>query len=104
MAILTGVRVRRQRTGVKSGAFAKLAGYSRAAMISIENGTRPASPEGTVRIAAALTELGVPTEPGDLDGTVPDDPPTQPKREPKAPPKRQDQTTRGPKRATGVAA
>lgn len=83
MPKLTGVRERRRRTTVKTGVFAEMVGYSRAALISIENGTRPASPEGAQRIADALTELGVPT---DYEELVPTPPPDQPKG-PKGPKK-----------------
>lgn len=66
MPILTGVRERRQRTGVKSGRFAQMVGYTRSALISVENGTRPASIEAAHRIASTLTELGETTTPDDL--------------------------------------
>jgi transcriptional regulator with XRE-family HTH domain len=66
MPLLIGARERRQRTGITSGPFAGKAGYSRAALIAIEAGTRPASIEGAQRIAKVLTELGVPTDLEDL--------------------------------------
>lgn len=108
MPNLTGVRERRQRTGVKSGEFADLVGYSRSAFISVENGTRPASVEAANRIAERLTALGVSTTVTDLitsGGTVPDRPHPQPKSPP-APPKRQDKEgpNKGPKRVDGTAA
>lgn len=104
MPILTGVRERRRKAGVKSGSFAPLAGYARNTLICIENGSRPASPEGAQRIADALTELGIETTVEDLlPQTVPDKPPKQPKG-PKSPPKRQEKDPKGPRRTEGVAA
>lgn len=107
MPNLIGVRERRQRTGVKVGAFAARVGYARSTFISIENGTRPASREGAERIAQGLTELGVPTTAVELIGPehVPSEPPKQPTR-PAGPPKRQDQekTKKAPKRVDNRAA
>lgn len=104
MPKLTGVRERRRRTTHKTGVFAEMVGYSRAAFISIENGTRPASPEGAQRIAYVLTELGVPTSYADL---VPTPPPEQPKNQPKSPPRRKDKKKARPKKdnhqALGIA-
>lgn len=93
MPLLTGLRERRRLTKVKVGAFAPMVGYSRSGYISIENGSRPASPEGAQRIADVLSDLGVPT---DYEELIPTPPPKQPKRpkgprrggkKPKAPPK-----------------
>jgi hypothetical protein len=80
-----------------------MTGYSRAAMISIENSTRPASPEGAERIAAALTELGQKVTANELitnrrRGTVPDPPPGQPQK-PTAPIRREKEN-KGPRRAS----
>lgn len=94
MPKLTGVRERRRRTTQKVGAFAPLVGYSRSALIAIEAGSRPASPEGAQRIADVLTELGVPTSYEDL---VPTPPPQQPKGGPKAPRGRKDPKKSRPK-------
>jgi predicted transcriptional regulator len=109
MPFLDHVRELRRRTGVKSGAFAAITRYSRAAIVSIENGTRPASPEGAERIAAALTDLGQKVTADDLiktpdqrRGTVPDPPPKQPNK-PTAPVRREKEN-KGPRRAGNEAA
>lgn len=107
MPNLVGLRDRRRRTGVKTGRFARLTGYSRSGYISVENGTRPASPEGLERIADALTKLGVPTDATELlpTQTVPDDPPKQPARDPSGPARRKDAEEKktGPRKATDSA-
>lgn len=95
MPNITGLRERRQRTGVKSGEFAAMCSYSRNGIVSVENGNRPASPEAIHRIASVLTELGVPTNADDL--IVGDEKPAQPKREPSRPPNRPHEgETKGP--------
>lgn len=104
MPNLTDLRTRRQSTGVKSGEFAARIGYSRSTIVSVENGTRPASHELIHRIARELTDLGVPTTSDDLLKRTPDRPPDQPKG-PKAPPDRKDKEgdKKGPRRVEAVA-
>jgi DNA-binding XRE family transcriptional regulator len=62
MPYLTGVRERRQQTGVKLAEFAASVGLKRQSLGNVEAGRKPASIEAAYRIAHKLTELGVPTE------------------------------------------
>lgn len=108
MPYLTGVREARVALGVREGRVVKvsdlaaLVGCSRAHLVAIESGTKPASPELTALIADKLGVEYASLKPqSKAQLSVPDEPPPQPKPQPKPRPKG---GSKGPKRPEGEAA